>query len=128
MARRRDILARYTDSLDGTAQALDAPAGVTALVPRPQPSLVHRQVVELLDELLGLIGPGDGMTGRLLKSLRRMEPHLMEDFSTVNEAALVEFMHRLGARMTAVGTEEPTAPPALMETSTGGPRPNLPTG
>ncbi|HEY2300520.1 MAG TPA: hypothetical protein VGH66_01425 [Acidimicrobiales bacterium] len=121
---RRDILARYTETLDATGEAMARhPAGVVALAERPQPSLVHRQVVELLDELLSLIGPADGMTGKLLKSLRRMEPHLMDDFSTVNEAALIEFMHRLGGRMLAVGTEG--TQPALVAGATGGPGPNL---
>jgi len=69
---------------------------------------VHRQVIELLNELLGLLN--DAPSGPLLtlvRLLKRCEPMLLKDFSKVPPEQITMFLHELGRRMLRVGAIEP---------------------
>lgn len=94
---RAQLLARYRAI--GTAEAAKvAPAPVSV------PTAAHREVVALLDELLGMVpADGAGPFGGMLKTLRRLEPMLLRDFAKVPEDQVVAFLHHLGHRMLAVG-------------------------
>lgn len=69
-----------------------------------QPTEVHRQVVELLDDLLRFVPAGGAGPGpMLLRTLRAAEPMLLSDLAKVPEEALVDFLHSLGDRFRSIG-------------------------
>lgn len=100
------VLDRYAE-MDRAVAAQDGrpPAEIVA------PTDVHRQVVELLDEMLGMIPSATGPAGTLLRTLRAAEPLLLADFAKVPAEALVEFLHGLGDRFKSIGApgERPVA-------------------
>jgi hypothetical protein len=102
---RESILARYRD-LDAQAAEVDGLAP-SVLPEAAVPTEVHRQVLALLDELLDLMPADAGPAALLLRTLRRAEPMLLADFAQVPPEALVSFLHGLGDRFHAIGTDGP---------------------
>lgn len=91
---RDDLLARYRSIGSGSPHV--------ALV-APVVTDVHREVIALLDELLGFVPADAGPFGGLTRMLKRLEPALLRDFSKVPPDQVVLFLHQLGHRMLAVG-------------------------
>jgi hypothetical protein len=98
---RGQLLARYRQI------GADSEHVRAELAPAPVITPVHRQVVALLDELLGFVPADAGPFGGLTRMLKRLEPALLRDFAKVPPEQVVAFLHELGHRMLAVG-EVPT--------------------
>lgn len=93
---RDALLARYRN-LGADPATLPAPVAPVVVTD------VHREVVALLDELLGFVPADAGPFGGLTRMLRRLEPALLRDFAKVPPDQVVMFLHQLGHRMLAVG-------------------------
>jgi len=89
----------------------DAMLGITAhaavaLPDDPEITDVHRQVVALLDELLGLLGEAPkGPLLTLVRLLRHVEPTLLKDFAKVPPDQIQLFLNELGRKLLSVGNE-----------------------
>lgn len=95
---RDSLLARYRSI--GSEAAEHTPA---ATLPAPAITPVHREVVNLLDELLGAVAPNAGPYAGMIKTFRRLEPMLLRDFAKSSPDQVQQFARYLGARLSAVG-------------------------
>lgn len=96
---RRDLMRRY-DELAERVPSLDEAAQHVVL-----PTRVHAEVIDLLDELLGMVPANSGPVGHALKLLHRTRPVLLREFASVPPEKIVEGLHAIGSRMLAVGAE-----------------------
>jgi hypothetical protein len=95
---REALLARYRTI--GAA----AEERTRQVTPAPQITSTHREVVELLDELLGMVtSSADGTYAALIRNFRRLEPLLLRDFAKSDPQQVAAFAHFIGNRLLAIG-------------------------
>jgi hypothetical protein len=70
--------------------------------PAPMPTRAHREVMQLLDELLGLVPANSGPMSIVMRSFKTMRPKLMADFARSNPEPVVLWLHQLGRRLSAL--------------------------
>lgn len=99
MTSRAQLLARYA------AIGAGAEARTAAITPPAAVTAVHREVVGLLDELLGQVGSSAGAYSGLLRTFRHLEPALLRDFAKADPAQVIAFARYIGQRLLAVGGE-----------------------
>lgn len=104
----RQLMARYRELERLSPDAVSTPKAPA--LGRAQPTLVHRQTVELLDELLQIVATDTGPFAAFLRMVRKLQPALLTDLAEVPEDRIVYFMHGLGRRMLSIGQAPAPAP------------------
>lgn len=74
-----------------------------AAADRPKLTQAHREVVNMLDELLQLAESTtrNPAAVAMTRALRRMEANLLEQFANVDATTVVDFIERIATRLTA---------------------------
>lgn len=97
---------RYRDLDEASDRLLGRDVSRETSPPDPALTLVHRQCIDLLDELL-LLAPSDAPGPILLfvRTLRRMKPIMVKELPQADPDKLVHAMHYFGAKLNAIGVE-----------------------